>query len=222
MNILGAIEKGLVSAGKATAKGAYHLGVGTAKAAGNVSMGIGKAVGAGGQRVIDNAFSNPIKLAAHVGGAAAIGYSLADADGRSDGAYVAGKAALGATALSAIPGMASAGTVVAAGAASIGTGVLGGAAAIGRASIKVPKEPLSFSNMGDLKFSAVGVGMLVGGSAIEGTRKAVRKFEQIRMGKHDGQMRTATPVIPQPERTPSYSNNGGATGDLVFSMYNNR
>jgi hypothetical protein len=42
------------------------------------------------------------------------------------------------------------------------------------------------------------------------------------MGKHDGQMRKATPVIPQVDRSPSYANNGGATGDLVFSMYNNR
>jgi hypothetical protein len=106
--------------------------------------------------------------------------------------------------------------------ASAGTGILGLTAAIGRNAIKMPTEPLSFSNMGDLKFSGLGVGMLVGGSVLEGTKRAINKYEQIRMGKHDGQMRKATPVIPQVDRSPSYANNGGATGDLVFSMYNNR
>ena len=44
------------------------------------------------------------------------------------------------------------------------------------------------------------------------------------MGTNDGMMRTSTPTIPQTSSsgTPSYANNGGATGDLVFSLYNNR
>lgn len=203
-------------------KGAASLGIGTAKAAGSAFIGIGKSVGYGSKRVLGEAMSNPLRLATHVGGAAALGYSLADADGRSDGAHVAGRAAIGATALAAIPGMTTVGAVGAASAATMATGTLGATAAIGRAAIKMPKEPISFSNMGDLKFSGVGVGMLVGSSAVEGTKRAVRKFEQIRMGKSDGQIRTATPVIPQVERQASYANNGGATGDLVFSMYNNR
>lgn len=218
----GAIVKGTKAAVVGTAKGAANLGVGSAKLAANTATDIGKAVGYGGKRVLNQALSNPVGLAAFAGGAATVGYGLANADGRSDGMAVAGKAAVGATAASAIPGLTAIGTAGAAGIASVGTGVLGATAALGRSAIKMPTEPLSFSNMGDLKFSGLGVGMLVGSSAIEGTKRAVKKFEQIRMGKHDGQMRTATPVIPQVDRTPSYANNGGATGDLVFSMYNNR
>lgn len=207
---------------KGIIKGAAGLGIGTAKVAGSASMGIGKAVGYGGKRVLGEAMSNPLKFATYVGGAAAIGYSLADMDGRSDGEHVAGKAAVGAAALSAIPGMSTVGAIGTAGAATIVTGTLGATAAIGRSAIKMPKEPISFSNMGDLKFSALGTGMLVGSAAVEGASRAVKKFEQIRMGKSDGMVRKATPVIPQVERQASYANNGGATGDLVFSMYNNR
>ena len=207
---------------KGIAKGAVGAGIGTAKAAAGTATNIGKAVGHGGKRVLDQAISNPVALGLAVGGAAATGFALAEADGRSDGAYVAGKAAVGMTALSAIPGATAVGSFGAVGLAGAGTSVLGGIAAIGRSAIKMPKEPLSFSNMGDIKFSGLGVGMLVGSSAIEGTKRAINKYEQIRMGKHDGQMRTATPIIPQVERQPSYANNGGATGDLVFSMYNNR
>lgn len=217
----GAIEKGLKASAKATAKGAVSMGVGTAKFAANTATDIGKAVGFGGKGVLYQGLNSPVRLAAHVGGAAALGYTLANADGRNDGLAVAGTAAVGATAASAIPGVAAAGAIGAVGIAGTATGMLGGVAALGRSAIKMPKEPLSFSNMGDLKFSAVGVGALVGSSAIEGTKRAIRKYEQIRMGKHDGQLRTATPVIPQ-NTQPSYSNNGGATGDLVFAMYNNR
>jgi hypothetical protein len=217
--MLGSAMKGTA---KATAKGAVNVGVGTAKLAGAGATGIGKATGHFGKRVIGEAISNPATLATAVGGAAAVGFGLAEADKRNDGLAVAGKAAIGMTAASAIPGAAAIGTVGAVGMASAGTGILGLTAAIGRNAIKMPTEPLSFSNMGDLKFSGLGVGMLVGGSVLEGTKRAINKYEQIRMGKHDGQMRKATPVIPQVDRSPSYANNGGATGDLVFSMYNNR
>lgn len=203
-------------------KGTASLGIGTAKLAGKGAMGVGKATGVYGKGVLNQALNNPVALGAAVGGMALGGMALAEADGRRDGLAVAGKAAVGMTALSAIPGATAVGTVGAMGMVGAGAGVLGGVAAIGRSAIKMPKEPLSFSNMGDMKFSALGTGLVVGSALVDGTKKAINKYEQIRMGQHDGQMRKATPVIPQVDRTPSYANNGGATGDLVFSMYNNR
>ena len=203
-------------------KGTASLGIGTAKLAGKSAMGVGKATGVYGKGVLNQALNNPVALGAAVGGMALGGMALAEADGRRDGLAVAGKAAVGMTALSAIPGATAVGTVGAMGMVGAGAGVLGGVAAIGRSAIKMPKEPLSFSNMGDMKFSALGTGLVVGSALVDGTKKAINKYEQIRMGQHDGQMRKATPVIPQVDRTPSYANNGGATGDLVFSMYNNR
>lgn len=225
--MFGLIEKAVIGSAKGIGKAAFStakLGItaGAYTAAG-VSKGVGKGAGLFGKGVMNSALSSPGRVAAFAVGAGATGYALADIDGRRDRGAVAGSAAMGAVAATAMPGLATAGaTVGAAGVATLGGGALGAAGFIGRKAIKMPTEPVSFTNMGDLKFSALGTGMLLGGAAIEGTSRAARKFEQIRMGQHDGQMRKATPLIPQAERQPSYANNGGATGDLVFAMYNNR
>ena len=76
-----------------TAKGAANLGVGSAKLAANTATDIGKAVGYGGKRVLNQALSNPVGLAAFAGGAATVGYGLANADGRSDGMSETGTSA---------------------------------------------------------------------------------------------------------------------------------
>lgn len=58
--------------------------------------------------------------------------------------------------------------------------------------------------------------MLIGGTAlIEGTKKAWSTLETAKMG----QMTGVTTMTPQ---TPSYSDNAGATGDLVFALNANR
>lgn len=66
------------------------------------------------------------------------------------------------------------------------------------------------------KLSKLGVGMVAGTGLISGTKEAFNDFNQHRMGQMDPMIYRATP------RTPSYANNGGATGDLVFAMNRNR
>lgn len=206
---------------KGVGKAGLSVGGGLAKLGGGFAEGVGKTVGYGGHRVLNHAINNPMKTALFAGGVAAAGYGLADLDNRSDKASVAGKAALGAVAATAIPGAAGAGMVGlagAVGAAGVGAGAL---MSLGKAAIATPKEPISFNNLSDLKFSKTGAALLIGGAAVEGFGKAAKKYEQIRMGQNDGMLRKQTPIIPQNQQ-PSYANNGGATGDLVFSMYNNR
>ena len=78
-----------------------------------------------------------------------------------------------------------------------------------------PVEDGKFNLLGH-KASALGVAAYAGASVVNGVRGAWDDFNRNRMGTHDGQIRRATP------RTPSYSNNAGATGDLVFAMNANR
>ena len=216
MGVLKSIGKGAFGVAKGAA-------IGTARIGGDIAGAIGKGTTAYGSMILGNALSSPLKTAAAIGGAAAIGYGLADLDGRSDGGRVAGKAALGVAAASAIPGV----STVAAGAAMAGVGVassVGGLVmGLGNKMIKAPSQPINFSNLNEVEFTKLGKGLIVGAGLYEGASKAIGKFENIRMGTNDGMMRTHTPTIPQRQSNlPSYANNGGATGDLVFSMYNNR
>ena len=50
---------------------------------------------------------------------------------------------------------------------------------------------------------------------------AAQKYEDNRVGPIDSNVVTATPNYAPP-KTPSYANNCGATGDLVFALHNNR
>lgn len=207
--------------------GLGKAGLGAGKVIGKVGGATAEAVGKGvagyGGKTISNAIKSPLTTIGAIGAAGAAGYALADLDNRPDSGKVAGKAMLGAAAVSAIPGAAAVGTGLGMGIVGAGAAIGGGAMALGRASIKVPNAPLSFSNMNELKFSGVGKGLVIGAGLYEGIGKAANKFVQGRMGTHDGMMRKATPVIPQNQtNSSSYSNNGGATGDLVFAMYNNR
>ena len=216
MGVLKSIGKGAFGVAKGAA-------IGTARIGGDIAGAIGKGTTAYGSKILGNALSSPLKTAAAIGGAAAIGYGLADLDGRSDGGRVAGKAALGVAAASAIPGV----STVAAGAAIAGVGAVGSvgglAMGLGSKMIKTPSQPVNFSNLNEVGFTKLGKGLVLGSGLYEGASRAIAKFESIRMGTNDGMMRTHTPTIPQRQsNSPSYANNGGATGDLVFSMYNNR
>ena len=216
MGVLKSIGKGAFGVAKGAA-------IGTARIGGDIAGAIGKGTTAYGSKILGNALSSPLKTAAAIGGAAAIGYGLADLDGRSDGGKVAGKAALGVAAASVIPGV----STVAAGAAIAGAGAVGSvgglAMGLGSKMIKTPSQPVNFSNLNEVGFTKLGKGLVLGSGLYEGASRAIGKFESIRMGTNDGMMRTHTPIIPQGQNnSPSYANNGGATGDLVFSMYNNR
>lgn len=184
---------------------------------------IGKGVTSHGSSVITNAMKNPLKTAAAIGVAGAAGYMMGDIDKVNNPSKVAGSAMMGAAAFSAIPGTASVGVGLGAGIIGTGASIGGLAYGLGRASVKMPDAPLNFSNMGKMELTPLGKGLIFGSALYEGTGRAVNKFIQGRMGTHDGMMRTSTPVIPQKQSGgASYSNNGGATGDLVFAMYNNR
>lgn len=201
---------------------------GTGKVAGKATLGgaygVGKSVEFLGSNIIKNAMENPLKTAAFIGGAATVGYELADLE-NGNRAGTAGKAVLGATALSAIPGASTVGAIGAMGLAGAGVAVGSTALSIGSKMIRFPKdasEIKGISDMGKLEFTKTGVGILAAGAAYEGISKGLKKYEEIRMGKNDGMFRSQTPTLPEIEKVPSYANNGGATGDLVFSMYNNR
>lgn len=216
MGFFKSIGKGAMN----TVKGAA---IGSARMSATVAEGIGKGTTAYGSKIISNAFKNPVGTAIAVGGAAALGYAAADLDGRNDGAQVAAKAAIGTAAFSAIPGVTGLVAGTAMGATGAVAGVGGLALGIGERMIKMPEGPVNLNNLGDIKLSKLGTGLLIGGALFEGGSKAIAKFEGIRMGTSDNLMRKATPTIPQnTSNQPSYANNGGATGDLVFSMYNNR
>lgn len=207
---------------KGLGKVGLAAGAGVGKAAGATADVAGRGIVNYGSRIIKNAAENPLKAAAALGSIGAAGYIAGDLDHQANPSATAGKAMLGAAALSAIPGASTVGLAV-------GAGVVGGAASIGgftmglgNAMLKTPEAAVGFSNMNDIKFTKLGKGLLLGSAVYEGIGKATNKFVSGRMGTNDGMMRTSTPIIPQPQNSPSYANNGGATGDLVFSMYNNR
>lgn len=69
---------------------------------------------------------------------------------------------------------------------------------------------------GKFKLKPLGWGMAGAGIAIKGTMGAVNEADRIHRGAVDNYVTSATPRIP------SYANNAGATGDLVFALNNNR
>lgn len=86
---------------------------------------------------------------------------------------------------------------------------------------------IGLGNLGDFKLNkGFAVPAIVGASIIKGVGEGVQTFEKSRMGMNDGMMRSATPQLPNPLQAapsnPSYANNAGATGDLVFAMHRNR
>ena len=68
-----------------------------------------------------------------------------------------------------------------------------------------------------LKATKFGVGLAATAQLAAGTPQAVKQWDDNRMGTNfDNQPTTSAP------RVPSYANNGGATGDLVFALNNLR
>lgn len=68
-----------------------------------------------------------------------------------------------------------------------------------------------------LKATKTGIGLAATAQLMAGTPQAVKQWNDSRMGTNfDNQPVTSAP------RTPSYANNGGATGDLVFALNNLR
>lgn len=72
------------------------------------------------------------------------------------------------------------------------------------------------SKGGNLKLSNWGKSLVSVTAVATGAFKAKEAFEQSRMGVQDNYITTSTPRIP------SYKDDGGATGDLVFALNANR
>lgn len=69
-----------------------------------------------------------------------------------------------------------------------------------------------------------GKAAIFGPAAAAGVLGAGDAYMDNRVGAIDGNVVTATPIVGgnSASGSPSYANNGGATGDLVFAMHNNR
>lgn len=68
-----------------------------------------------------------------------------------------------------------------------------------------------------LKATGLGTTLAIGGSLVTGTPQAIETLNKNRQGtNYDSQPVSIAPTIP------AYSNNGGATGDLVFALNNLR
>jgi hypothetical protein len=202
-------------------KGIGKLGLGSARAVGEISMDIAKVPGKSLMHQFDN------RAAAVVGtvlAGATAGAVLADQDGQVDPRKAAGRGAAWGAGLAAFGGatVASGAALGVAGAAMIGVNALG---TVGRGMIKAPKGPVGLGDLGEFKLNkATAIPLILGASAFKGLADGVSAFEKSRMGTNDGIIRNATPIVPVQQQSSggSYSNNAGATGDLVFSMFKNR
>lgn len=209
------ILKGLGKAGAGVLGGFGKATIGTANGLGKATMSISREIGRGLSKDLT-------KTAIAVGTGAAVGGLLADADGN---APIGKTAAIGAGvgALStAIPGGATAVGLVGAGGLALASSGAEALGAIGNKMIKMPKGPLTLDNLSDIKMTGLGKGLLGGAVLLGGVKDAYNYYEKSRMGVNDGMMRTATPTVPVQKQQPSYNNNGGATGDLVFALNNLR
>lgn len=209
------ILKTLGKAGSGILSGTGKATMGAASGLGKATMSIGREVGRGLSKDLT-------KTAIAVGAGAAIGGVLADADGNAPiGKTAAIGAGIGALS-TAIPGGASVVGAIGAGGVALTASAGEAVGSIGKHMIKMPKGPLTLDNLNEIKMTGLGKGLLTGAALLGGVRDGYRYFEKSRMGTNDGMLRTATPTVPIQKQQPSYTNNGGATGDLVFALNNLR
>jgi hypothetical protein len=202
-----------LKAGKTLGKVGLTAGKEIASGVGKAALGSSDLLGKGLMKVAKN---NPVGLIGAAVTTAAIGGILGDMDTNSDPKDTMSKGALLGLGAAAIPGAANA--IAGLGVAGVGAGMTGIKAlgSIGTSMVKKTAE-------GKFKLSATATPLLVGTMAVKGITQGIKTFEKRRMGTNDGRLVGPAPTIPMnQERTPSYANNAGATGDLVFSMFNNR
>lgn len=176
-----------------------------------------------GSRVVNSFSKNTALSIGAVATAGITGGLLADADGNTDVGKTAFKGATVGALATAVPGGAAA--LGAIGTASVGAAVMGASAvgAVGSKLIKTPKTAINISNIGEVGMTGLGKFAFTGAALVQGVQNGIKAFEKSRMGVNDGLLRSQTPTVPQmTPQTPSYANNAGATGDLVFAMHKNR
>lgn len=216
MGFWSGIGKGFKVAGE----GIGTLGLAGIKGTGKVGMGVSGKIGSS---LISEFGSRPgMVVGAALTGAVA-GFGIADQDGQADPGIASLKGAalgLGVSALGGASAMTGLG-IAAAGAVTMGANAFG---TVGRGMIKAPKGPVGLGNLSDFELNkTTAIPLILGATAIKGISDGIKTFEKSRMGLNDGTMRRATPEMPRADQVaPSYANNAGATGDLVFSMFKNR
>ena len=207
-------------------KGLGKVGLGALDLTGAASMGLGKAglklSGVIGAPTTHFASKAPLKFAAAIGAAGAIGAIGADLSGEDPKEGTRRMATAGFVAAS----LGGAGAVTSMGAGMLGAaaGLAGTAGYLGEKMIKMPKGKVGLGNLNEIKMrKGVLIPTMVAAAAIGGIFSGKKEFEKSRMGTNDGMMRTATPMLPQITSQGSTGyDNGGASGDLVFAMHNNR
>lgn len=190
---------GVIGAASGAAWGGNTPGMNISESA-QAGMVAGAAIGAVGTV----AAMNPLKTGKMLG---KVGLGVAEGVG---GLAIGATEAVGGAAIGTAKAATSVGVPVATYAAgkysSIGAGVL-------NKTIKPTRNP---NNVLGHKLTGFGAGLVFGSAVVSGATEAFNDFNRNRMGQSDGQITRATP------RTPSYANNAGATGDLVFAMNKNR
>lgn len=88
----------------------------------------------------------------------------------------------------------------------------------GKAALKYASMGLKESNdsLLGVKVNALGGAVLTAGAVALGTRNAAKEYNKQMQGQQSQGTVSSAP------RMPSYANNGGATGDLVFALNKNR
>lgn len=173
---------------------------------------IGASLGAASS-VFSEGGINPV-VGAAVGGT--VGALAAPLSGVAMG--MVGKGVIGtAKAMPSIIGGVGSGVLAAtpylAGVASYGAAKVGGGIwNVGSRLINWKEDADAFNKV---KISGLGKTLLAGGALMEGVRDSYNKVMESKMGMNMG-IQTMTPRIP------SYANDGGATGDLVFALNANR
>ena len=214
--------------GKSIFNGVKNVGkaaFGSAKAVGETAIGGSKLVGSA---IIKNSMNRPLTSLAAIGTGVVVGKLLADEDGNVDPGYAEKKGALAAT-VGVAAGVGSSIATVGAGIAGAGIMGLGALGTVGKSMVKTPKSnvKVNLSNIGEnFKLNKpIAVPLLLGSMAVKSVASGIHSFEKSRAGVNDGRIRTATPdyqrLLTNSSQT-SYADNAGATGDLVFDLYNNR
>ena len=223
MGLFGSIFKGIGKAGLGIAEGITS----------SIGEGAIGASEAAGKTFLNHAFSMPEKLLIGAASGAAIGGILADADGQASPAHAMGTGLAVGLGAAAIPGAMNVLPTI--GVSALGAGVMAvkGTEMFGRAMVKAPAKDIkvNLSNVGEYKLRGIAIPVLMGSALLSGVSEGLKTFEKSRMGTNDGMMRTLTPNIniqndvynavgANMDATPSFARNAGATGDLVFAMYN--
>lgn len=205
-------------------------GLGFTEKVGNTALGLAGSVG---DQVIGSAFNNSGKFIASVGGIGLAAGALASEDGQTDVRNATIKGGLIGAGLATIPGGMTAGAAIGVGVLGLGATSISAIETLGNSMVKLPTSKIGIETIGEVGLTGIGKGLLTGASVISGIRKGYKAFEKSRMGTNDGQFRKATPSLPVIEapsiQGPNYNfsyrkdiNFAGATGDLVFSLYDNR